>query len=96
MMINRTATILLIICLTATQLLGQMVTHDPQSIISDIVEDIVAASEDDVDLDALIEDLVFFSENPININSTNPDELGRLVFLSDFQVISLLDYIKNY
>lgn len=95
MIIKKAAAFLLVmLCLSAFSL-AQVGTDDIQSIISDIVEDIVAASEDDVDLDALVEDLVYFAENPININSTSKEVLGRLIFLSDFQVISLLDYIKN-
>lgn len=77
-----------------SEVVAQMQIHDPQSIISDIVEEIVATSEEDVDLDALIEDLIYISENPINLNTTSREELGRLFFLSDFQITSLLDYTK--
>ncbi|HCY00072.1 MAG TPA: hypothetical protein DG754_08035, partial [Bacteroidales bacterium] len=90
----------LVICFTiglwGFSLHAQISAIDPQSIIADIVEEIVANSEDDVDLDALMDDLVFFAENPININSTTREELGRLIFLSDFQIIALIDYVKDY
>lgn len=84
------------ICIWAFSLHAQISVIDPQSIIADIMEEIIANSEDDVDLDALMDELVFFAENPININSTTQEELGRLIFLSDFQIIALLDYVKNY
>lgn len=82
--------------LGSSMLWSQDFEADPQSIIADIIEDIVANSEDDnIDVDALADDLIYFSENPINLNATSADELGRLIFLSDFQVQALLDYIKD-
>lgn len=95
MVLIRRSTLFLVFSLLALRIFAQLAIQDPQSIISDIVEDIVASSEDDVDLDALIEDLIFFSENPIDINSTTREDLGRLIFLSDFQITSLLDYTKS-
>jgi hypothetical protein len=95
-MILKKATTLLLLSLFGVISLWSQPTHDPQSIIASIVEDLVASSEDDIDIDALTEDLIFFSENPINLNSATSEELGRLVFLSDFQVIALLDYVKKH
>ncbi len=74
---------------------AQVYQADPQGIIANILEEIASSTEEEIDLDALAEDLVFFLENPINLNNTTADELNRLVFLSDFQVMSLLDYVKN-
>ncbi len=88
--------ILFLACMWVFPLHAQNTSDDLQSIISDIVEDIVANSEDEVDLDILMDELVFFAENPININATTQEELGRLIFLSDFQIIALLDYLKEY
>jgi hypothetical protein len=96
MNLERTIAVVLFTFCSVGIALGQAQTIDPQSIISDILEDIVASSEEDVDLDALTEDLIYFSENPINLNNTNAEELGKLVFLSDFQIISLLDYVKQH
>ncbi len=88
--------ILLSLTLQATLLKAQQPGFDPLSIIADIAEDIVANAEEEVDLEMLMDELIYFSENPININSTTSEELGRLIFLTDFQVIALLDYVKNY
>jgi hypothetical protein len=83
------------IVIVAIRSSAQVVTADPQSIIADILEDISSASEEEVDLDGLAEDLIFLTENPINLNATSQTELAKLIFLSDFQIASLLDYIKN-
>ncbi len=96
MKILRLISTLLITWYSANIALGQLHHIDPQSIIADILEDIVASSEDDIDLDALAEDLIYLSENPINLNKTSSEELGRLVFLSDFQIISIQDYVKQH
>ncbi|MDX9846283.1 MAG: helix-hairpin-helix domain-containing protein [Tenuifilaceae bacterium] len=92
---KRLISTLMFFALGTTILCGQGRESDPQSIIANIIEDIVSASEDDVDLDALVEDLIFFFDNPININAATPEELERLIFLSDFQIQALLDYVKN-
>ncbi len=96
MTLRKILLVLLIPFLSFYNTKGQIHQVDPQSIIADILEDIVASSEDDaIDLDALTDDLIFLSENPINLNSTSSEELGRLIFLTDFQITSLLDYIKQ-
>ncbi|MGB4134749.1 MAG: hypothetical protein WBK12_11355, partial [Tenuifilaceae bacterium] len=67
-----------IICLLANTSLGQIPEVDPQSVIADILEDMVASGEEGVDPDALAEDLIYLSENPININSATSEELDKL------------------
>ena len=84
-----------IICLLANTSPGQIPEVDPQSVIADILEDMVASGEEGVDPDALAEDLIYLSENPININSATSEELDKLIFLTSFQIQSLLDYIKQ-
>ncbi|MDY0200510.1 MAG: helix-hairpin-helix domain-containing protein [Bacteroidales bacterium] len=77
-------------------LMGQSIESDLQSIVSNIIEDIAALSEDEnIDLDVLVEDLIFFAENPINLNTATSEELEKLIFLSDFQVNALIDYRKK-
>ena len=68
---------------------------DPRLFISDLIEDLVAGQEEEVDVDALTENLMFLWENPINLNQTTYDELSQLPFLTDFQVRSLLDYVDS-
>ncbi len=81
--------------LIGSSLFAQQQKVDPQSIISNILEDVSSLSDDEIDLDALVEDLVFFIDNPINLNTATEEQLGKLVFLSDFQILSLLDYVKT-
>ncbi|HOP03802.1 MAG TPA: hypothetical protein PL017_04325 [Tenuifilaceae bacterium] len=88
----------LLVAMFALSLFGlsaQDLQPDPQSIISTILEDVAASSEEEIDLDALSVDLLFFVDNPINLNATSYEELSRLIFLTDFQIQSLLDYIES-
>lgn len=90
--------IALVLCfaLAASYLQSQQVEFDPQSMIADILEEVVANSEEDVDLDALMDELIYLSENPIDINAATVEQLERLFFLSHFQIMALLDQIKTY
>jgi hypothetical protein len=96
MILRNIITFFLLLNLVTNNLLGQERLFDPQSVIANIVEDIVASDDENIDLDALVEDLIFFADNPINLNSATAEQLERLIFLSDFQVKSLLDYVKNH
>lgn len=66
--------------------------NDSQQVIADIIEDLTSKAETDEDYSQLAEDLLELSENKINLNSANKDDLQKLIFLSDFQIQSLLDY----
>ena len=67
--------------------------------LEDIFSQIAENSEDsegDFDQAALYDDLLYFSQNPIDLNNTNREELGRLRFLSEMQIENLLYYMyKN-
>ena len=97
MILKRIISFCIVFFVGISLLCSQNVEYDPQSIISDIIEEIVANSEDEnIDVDALADDLIFYSEHPININTTTADELGRLIFLSDFQIQALIGYVKEH
>ncbi|RPH27709.1 MAG: helix-hairpin-helix domain-containing protein [Bacteroidales bacterium] len=68
---------------------------DPQQLISEIIEELSSKSENDVDFTPIIEDLIYLLDNPLNLNQCSIDDLSRLVFLSDFQVKGLWDYVQE-
>jgi hypothetical protein len=63
-----------------------------EQVITDIYEQYSEESETEVDFTNFYDDLMSLSENPINLNNTNQDELEKLQFLSDVQI----DYILYY
>ncbi len=68
--------------------------------IDDVVEELIAHltenQEETQDINELYEMLVELTENPVNINSATEDDLRNLLFLNDFQIYSLLEYINQY
>ena len=64
-------------------------------VISEVAEEL-AADESDPEAAALyVELLGELAENPVKVNSADPDELSRLFFLSPFQIKTLADYTRT-
>jgi hypothetical protein len=61
-----------------------------------IIESILEELGEETDAALIIEDLEAFTENPLNINSTNRDQLSRLHLLDDIQIQKLLDYLREF
>lgn len=47
------------------------------------------------DYTTLLESLIYFSEHPLNINTASADELRELGLLTDIQINSIINHIKN-
>lgn len=96
--LKNTITLLLIIASLTTHLRPARAQKSENStnIIERIGEAYAESLEDDADLSTLLEDLVFFSDNPLNINTATRTDLERLHFLSTIQIENLLSYIRNY
>ena len=60
-----------------------------------IIEEIAAESDENTDYSDLVDNLVYYSENPLNINTCKYEDLARLMFLTDFQIRSLLEYVRK-
>lgn len=74
---------------------SQVMQVNTQQLIAEIIEEMSAKSENDIDFTPIIEDLTNLLDNPININECSLDDLSKLVFLSDFQIKGLWDYIQE-
>ena len=57
-----------------------------EQIIADIYEQVSEEAETEIDFTSFYDDLMFLSDNPINLNKTNKEELEKLQFLSDSQI----------
>ena len=64
-------------------------------IIINIAEELAADESDPETATIFIEQLQELSENPVRINSADESELARLFFITDFQINSLIDHIKE-
>ena len=85
------STILLIGLCTSTLVYSQDVA------IEDVIDDIYYqfSEEDEIPQEDLQEQLMNIAANPIDLNNTNADELGELLFLSDEQIDAILLYQYN-
>lgn len=63
--------------------------------IENVIEGISENSDYELDYTSLVEDLWYFSENPINLNACTYEELAKLQFLTAFQISSLLEYVRT-
>ncbi len=66
-----------------------------QPVLSDVIENIAASTDQEHDYALLYEDLIYYAENPLNINDANTEELQKLHILTDYQIASLHNYINN-
>ena len=60
------------------------------------IERLAEDSDEDIDFEELLENYIFFSENPININSEDVMQLVELRLLSVFQYEELKRYRRYY
>ncbi len=66
-----------------------------QMTVEDVVEELVAAGTE-FDHSRIYDDLTYFTDNPLNLNTATRDQLHRLYILNDIQITNLLDYIGEY
>jgi hypothetical protein len=89
----RIATIL-IFCLSALQLSAQE-DDAARQVLENILEELAQTSEEGVDLSQAAEDLEYYLQNPLNLNTATYDELARIPILNEFQIAKLLEYINR-
>jgi hypothetical protein len=53
------------------------------------------SEENDEFIETLYNDLSYLSENPLNLNLATPEELRKIPFLSDIQIMNILDYLQK-
>lgn len=63
-----------------------------QQIAEDLLESAGEELTDDTDIQEILDDLEYFRQNPLNINSATSDELSRLHVLSELQINKLIAY----
>lgn len=72
------------------------VINNNEKIIEEKIENAVENINYEYDFNDLTENLMYFIENPINLNDIKKDDLQKLDLLNDIQISNLLNYIENY
>jgi hypothetical protein len=67
-----------------------------EEIIEKFIEEIASNTDRELDYTTLYEDLTFYLNEPLNINTATKTEYEKLQLLSDFQINAILQYQKDY
>jgi len=84
------------ICLLYSAFAQQEIPASNEEIIENYIEDISSNTDRELDFTTLYEDLTYYLNEPLNINTATKNDLEKLQVLSDFQVNSILQYRKDY
>ena len=68
---------------------------DGRQTVETLMENLSEELEEDADIEQIAEDLEYFLQNPINLNTATAEDLSKLHFLNEFQIVSLIDYVRR-
>ncbi len=90
---------ILLFCFAAVSMYAQeKPTQDKatEEIIENYIEEISSNTDQELDLTSLYEDLTYYLNEPLNLNTATKQDLEKLQLLSEFQINNLLQYIKDF
>ncbi|MDR3287784.1 MAG: helix-hairpin-helix domain-containing protein [Prevotellaceae bacterium] len=91
-------TVILFFVLFFVKITAQETNENPVKILIGLIEDIAASTDDEnseIDFEQLYEQFTTLLNNPINLNAATRKDLEQLYILSDFQISSILEYLKS-
>lgn len=84
-----------ILLIMALSFVFSFAAHAQNPVIDDLIEQIVSKTgAEDADFSTLVEDLNYYLQNPLNLNSATPEELEKLHLLDEIQIQNLQKYIQ--
>ncbi len=63
--------------------------------IDNLIEEIAESSDEELDYTQLYEDLYYYAQNPLNLNTATRQDLEKIQFLSDFNIEDILEYQRT-
>jgi len=63
--------------------------------IDNLIEEIAESSDEELDYTQLYEDLYYYAQNPLNLNTATRTDLEKIQFLSDFNIEDILEYQRT-
>ena len=63
--------------------------------INNLIEEIAESSDEELDYTQLYEDLYYYAQNPLNLNTATREDLEKIQFLSDFNIEDILAYQRT-
>ncbi len=64
--------------------------------LDEIIEEIASSTDYELDYTTLFQSLEEYYYNPLDLNSVNETELKNLIFLTEFQIYSIVKYRQKY
>ena len=74
---------------------GQDPVGTPDMQMQAVIEELMRSLRRTDDLSDLIDYFTFLHQHPVNLNTAGREDLAKILFLSDFQITSLLEYRKD-
>ncbi len=62
-------------------------------VVEDLIEKIARSTDEELDYHTLFQNIYYYLENPLNLNTASREELEKMHLLTDFQITSLQQYI---
>ncbi len=87
---------ILIILLFVSNLSFSQIEDGSTNTIETIIENIASNIDGEIDYTTLYDQLIYYYNNPVNINTCSADDLEKLYFINNFQIKQLLDYREKY
>ncbi len=85
----------IIIFVLATNYIFAQTGQSKQDIIENYVQQLAENSDEELDYTTLFDDLMYFINNPLNLNEASYADLMKLQILSPYQILNILNYRKK-
>lgn len=88
-------TIVCLFLVSAFRTVNAQNTKHGNQLIEDLVEEIAQNNENELDYSQITDNLYYYLNTPLNLNTATTDELENLYILNDFQIRSLQNYLDK-
>ena len=92
----RKFSVIAIIVLFGSTLMAQQPESEMDQLIADIFEQYTAETGDEIDYETFYNELITLTEEPVNLNKADREQLEKLLFLNDLQIENILYYIYKF
>lgn len=76
-------------------ILSTTIQAQTPQVIEEIIEEMAANSDSEIDFSSIYEELNYYFSSPLNINSATTADLEKLYVLNDIQIANLINYIEK-
>ena len=92
----RKSLVIAIVIMFVARLTAQQSLTETDQLIADIFEQYTAESGDEIDYETFYNELISLTEQPVNLNKAQREQLEKLLFLNDLQIENILYHIYKF